>query len=133
MPIARGSRQRISPVVPYSALSIAMAIRRIGVPTNALWVQDSARTAGLNPHQFAGYSLRAGLVSAAGLVDITDIMPKAGHKRMYTVLKYVRGKNVREKRMRRGGWNFRIINDGLCTFDHDSRTKAGNRLPVERN
>jgi integrase len=58
----------------------------------ALVVKQAALQAGVNPKDYAGHSLRAGLVTAAARAgkSIPSIMRQTGHRSVATVTKYVR-------------------------------------------
>lgn len=62
----------------------------------ALVVKSAAAAAGLNPDNFSGHSLRAGLVTQAAIAGakVADIMRQTGHKSHDTVMGYVRIANV---------------------------------------
>jgi integrase len=54
-------------------------------------VKHAALQAGINPKDYAGHSLRAGLVTAAARAgkSIPSIMRQTGHRSVATVTKYV--------------------------------------------
>ena len=58
----------------------------------ALIVKRRAETAGLDPHEFAGHSLRAGFLTSAAEAgaDVLRMMEVSRHKRVETVQGYVR-------------------------------------------
>ena len=62
----------------------------------ALVVKSAATAAGLNPDNYSGHSLRAGLVTQAAIAGakVADIMRQTGHKSHDTVMGYVRIANV---------------------------------------
>jgi len=64
----------------------------------ALVVKSAATAAGLNPDNYSGHSLRAGLVTQAAIAGakVADIMRQTGHKSHDTVMGYVRIANVFE-------------------------------------
>ncbi|MGI4793468.1 MAG: tyrosine-type recombinase/integrase [Janthinobacterium lividum] len=61
----------------------------------ALIVKRHAETAGLDPHEFAGHSLRAGFLTSAAEAgaDVLRMMEVSRHKRVETVQGYVRRAN----------------------------------------
>lgn len=61
----------------------------------ALIVKRHAETAGLDPHDFAGHSLRAGFLTSAAEAgaDVLRMMEVSRHKRVETVQGYVRRAN----------------------------------------
>jgi site-specific recombinase XerD len=59
----------------------------------ALVVKRTAAAAGLDPAQFAGHSLRAGLITSAAEADVheRDIMRQSRHKSIPVMRRYIRG------------------------------------------
>jgi integrase len=59
----------------------------------ALVVKRAAAAAGLDPAQFAGHSLRAGLITSAAEADVheRDIMRQSRHKSIPVMRRYIRG------------------------------------------
>jgi integrase len=66
--------------------------RRLTDQSVALVVKRCARAAGLDPRQYAGHSLRAGLATAAAQADVSEraIMAQTGHKSLPMVRRYIR-------------------------------------------
>ena len=62
----------------------------------ALIVQRTVAAAGLDPKQYSGHSLRAGLITSAALAGAseTEIMRQSGHKSSQMVQKYIRVADV---------------------------------------
>jgi integrase len=62
----------------------------------ALVVKQTAAQAGLDPAQFAGHSLRAGLATSAAAEGVEEraIMKQTGHKSERMVRKYIREGNL---------------------------------------
>ena len=62
----------------------------------ALIVKHYAEAAGLDPHVFAGHSLRAGFLTSAAEAgaDVLRMMEVSRHKRVETVQGYVRRANL---------------------------------------
>jgi integrase len=58
----------------------------------ALVVKRAAQAAGLNPEQFAGHSLRAGLATAAAAAGVSEraIMNQTGHRSVVVARRYIR-------------------------------------------
>jgi integrase len=58
----------------------------------ALIVKRTAEAAGLNPDEYAGHSLRAGLATSAAMAGVEErvIMKQTGHKSVNMVRKYIR-------------------------------------------
>ncbi len=65
---------------------------RLSDKTVARVVKSSAEAAGLDPTQYAGHSLRAGLATAAAQAGVAErvIMAQTGHKSLPMVRKYIR-------------------------------------------
>ncbi|HEX2948446.1 MAG TPA: site-specific integrase [Armatimonadota bacterium] len=59
-------------------------------------VKRAAEAAGLDPEQYSGHSLRAGLATSAAIAGVLDrdIMAQTGHKRVETLYKYIRRGNL---------------------------------------
>lgn len=66
--------------------------KRVSGLTLNLQVKKALAVIGENPAQYGAHSLRSGMVTASGEsgADIIQIMQRTGHKRVETVLKYVR-------------------------------------------
>jgi len=64
----------------------------LSAQTVALVVKRAAKTAGLDPKNYSGHSLRAGLATSAASagVDERTIMKQTGHKSVTMVRKYIR-------------------------------------------
>jgi integrase len=62
-------------------------------------IQTAARNAGLEPTQFAGHSLRAGLATAAAAAGVSehDIARTTGHRSVAVLRRYVRAATVFER------------------------------------
>lgn len=62
----------------------------------ALIVKQAAKRAGLDPHRFAGHSLRAGLCTAAARAGASEraIMNQTGHRSTATLRRYIRDGNL---------------------------------------
>lgn len=62
-------------------------------------IQSSAKRAGLDPEQFAGHSLRAGLATAAAAAGVSehDIARTTGHRSVAVLRRYVRTATVFER------------------------------------
>jgi integrase len=58
----------------------------------ALVVKRAAAAAGLDPSRYAGYSLRAGLATAAALASVPEwaIMAQTRHKSVTVARRYIR-------------------------------------------
>ncbi len=65
---------------------------RLSDKTVARVVKSAAEAAGLDPTQYAGHSLRAGLATAAAQAGVAErvIMAQTGHKSLPMVRKYIR-------------------------------------------
>jgi len=65
---------------------------RLGDKAVALVVKRAAESAGLDPTQYAGHSLRAGLATsaAAGGAQERDIMRQTGHRSVQMLRRYIR-------------------------------------------
>jgi len=65
---------------------------RLSDKTVARVVKNAAKAAGLDPTQYAGHSLRAGLATAAAQAGVAErvIMAQTGHKSLPMVRKYIR-------------------------------------------
>jgi integrase len=55
-------------------------------------IQRAAQRAGLDPHRYAGHSLRAGLATAAAAAGAPEraIMAQTGHRSVTTLRGYIR-------------------------------------------
>lgn len=73
-----------------------MADRRLGDRAVAEVVKRCAAAAGLDPAQYAGHSLRAGLITAAAEAGVAerDIMRQSRHKSVPVMRRYIRGATV---------------------------------------
>ena len=73
-----------------------MSDRRLGDAAVADVVKRCARVAGLDPCQFAGHSLRAGLITSAAEAGVAerDIMRQSRHKSVPVMRRYIRGATV---------------------------------------
>jgi integrase len=73
-----------------------VAEQRLSDRAVALIVKRSAEAIGRNPDEFAGHSLRAGLVTSAALAGAseTSIMAQTGHRSAAMVRRYVRLRSV---------------------------------------
>jgi integrase len=62
-------------------------------------IQTAAKRAGLDPDQFAGHSLRAGLATAAAAAGVSehDIARTTGHRSVAVLRRYVRTATVFER------------------------------------
>jgi integrase len=58
----------------------------------ALIVKRAAAAAGLDPRDYAGHSLRAGLATAAAMAGVSEraIMAQTGHRSVLMVRRYIR-------------------------------------------
>lgn len=110
--IARGSNPSTCPVRALNAYLTAAVITegsifrsvnrhgqiggRLTAQSVALVVKACASAAGLNPDNYSGHSLRAGLVTQAAIAGVTaeNIMRQTGHKSHDTVMGYIRIANV---------------------------------------
>ena len=79
--------------------ALFVGINRHGTPQGrlsdksvALIVKKLAATTGMNPDDYAGHSLRAGLATAAAMAGISErsIMAQTGHKSVLMVRRYIR-------------------------------------------
>ena len=79
----RGRQRTLTIGAALSAQSVALIVKR------------HAETAGLDPHDFAGHSLRAGFLTSAAEAgaDVLRMMEVSRHKRVETVQGYVRRAN----------------------------------------
>lgn len=66
--------------------------RRLTDHSVAQIVKQGAAAAGLNPKQFSGHSLRAGLATAAAQAGVSErvIMQQTGHKNLTVLRRYIR-------------------------------------------
>ena len=66
--------------------------RRLTDQSVALIVKRAATAAGLNPRDYAGHSLRAGLATAAAMAGVSEraIMAQTGHRSVLMVRRYIR-------------------------------------------
>lgn len=73
-----------------------MADRRLGDRAVAEVVKRCAERAGLDPRQYAGHSLRAGLITAAAEAGVAerDIMRQSRHKSIPVMRRYIREATV---------------------------------------
>jgi site-specific recombinase XerD len=73
-----------------------IASRRLGDRAVAEVVKRCAAAAGLDPRQFAGHSLRAGLITSAAEAGVAerDIMRQSRHKSVPVMRRYIRGATV---------------------------------------
>ena len=80
------------PVFRYVDRHGNVARGRLSDKAVALVVKRCALAAGLDPRQYAGHSLRAGLATAAAQADVSEraIMAQTGHKSLPMVRKYIR-------------------------------------------
>lgn len=74
----------------------AIADRRLGDRAVAEVVKRCAAAAGLDPSQFAGHSLRAGLITSAAEAGVAerDIMRQSRHRSVPVMRRYIRGATV---------------------------------------
>jgi len=79
-----------------TALIPATGAARLSDHAVAVLVKKHAAAAGLDPAQFSGHSLRAGLVTSAARAGVPErvIMRQTGHRSVEMVLKYVRSANA---------------------------------------
>jgi site-specific recombinase XerD len=77
----------------------AAPARRLTSQSVALIVKRAARSVGLDPDQFAGHSLRSGHVTTADAngASFTEIQGQTGHKRVETLLGYIRPTDLLQK------------------------------------
>lgn len=83
-PVFRGISRHGRLLGPLSDRGVARTVKR------------AAERAGLDPEQYSGHSLRAGLATSAALSGAADrdIMQQTGHKRVETLYRYIRKSNV---------------------------------------
>ncbi|GMA48794.1 integrase [Alicyclobacillus contaminans] len=69
---------------------------RLSDKTVARIVKKYVAQIGLNPHQYSGHSLRAGLATSAAMAGVSerDIMAQTGHKSVLMVRRYIRDGNL---------------------------------------
>jgi integrase len=73
-----------------------IARSRLSDKAVALIVKRTAKAVGLDPTQFAGHSLRAGLATAAAISGAAEraIMMQTGHRSVSMVRRYIRDANL---------------------------------------
>jgi integrase len=76
-----------------------IGLTRLSDRSVARIIQSSAKRAGLDPEQFAGHSLRAGLATAAAAAGVSehDIARTTGHRSVAVLRRYVRAATVFER------------------------------------
>ena len=76
-----------------------IASTRLSDRSVARIIQSAAKRAGLDPEQFAGHSLRAGLATAAAAAGVSehDIARTTGHRSVAVLRRYVRTATVFER------------------------------------
>jgi len=76
-----------------------IATERLSDRSVARIIQDAAKRAGMDPDQFAGHSLRAGLATAAAAAGVSehDIARTTGHRSVAVLRRYVRTATVFER------------------------------------
>lgn len=79
-----------------SVTRTGIACQSLTAQSVALIVKQAAASAGLDPHRFAGHSLRAGLCTAAARAGASEraIMNQTGHRSSVTLRRYIRDGNL---------------------------------------